>query len=82
MIIEYIRYKLRRGSDFTRDRTKEEFEAAYRAAAAYLDACPHCLSYELSRCKEEPTQYILRIEWDPLEAHLSGFRRSQHFAPS
>ena len=40
---------------------------------------PHCLSYELSRCVEEPASYMLRIEWDSLEGHLQGFRQSPDF---
>jgi quinol monooxygenase YgiN len=72
MIVEYIRYKLA-------DDRRGGFEAAYARAAEPLRASPHCLSYELSRCVEEPDHYILRIEWDSLEGHLEGFRRSPEF---
>ena len=56
-----------------------EFEQAYADAAGPLGASPHCLAYELARCAEDPSQYVLRIEWDSAEGHLQGFRRSPEF---
>jgi quinol monooxygenase YgiN len=72
MIVEYVRYRIaeeRRGG----------FEAAYARAAVPLVASAHCLRYELSRCLEDPSYYVLRIEWDSLDGHLEGFRRSPEF---
>lgn len=72
MIVEYLRYEVgpERGASF---------EAAYAAAQASLDASPHCLRYEVSRCVEDPGTYVVRIEWDSLEGHLRGFRTSPEF---
>jgi quinol monooxygenase YgiN len=85
MIIEYIRYKLNAQPTTSEEGGAEgvagAFEAAYRAASPSLDASPRCLGYELSRCVEEPSRYILRIEWDSVEGHMAGFRRSPEFAP-
>ena len=81
MIVEYIRYKLNEHATEPREDAVGTFEAAYRAASPSLDASPHCLGYELSRCIEEPGRYILRIEWDSVEGHLAGFRRGPEFAP-
>ncbi|HLM68333.1 MAG TPA: antibiotic biosynthesis monooxygenase [Longimicrobium sp.] len=72
MIVEYIRYELGDGRG-------EAFEAAYAQAAPSLDASPHCLAYELTRCVEAPASYILRIEWDSAEGHMQGFRRGPEF---
>jgi quinol monooxygenase YgiN len=72
MIVEYIRYQIDAGRS-------TEFEAAYRRAAEPLAVSPHCLTYELSRCVEEPEHYILRIEWDSIDGHMQGFRRSTEF---
>jgi quinol monooxygenase YgiN len=72
MIIEYIRYIIPEAQ-------QRAFEAAYADAQAALTASPHCLSYELSQCVEEASSYILRIEWDSVEGHLQGFRRSPEF---
>jgi quinol monooxygenase YgiN len=72
MIIEYIRYEV------PEDR-RDAFERAYAEAEGSLRASSHCVGWELSRCVEEPSSYILRIEWDSIEGHLQGFRRSAEF---
>ncbi len=72
MIVEYIRYTI------PEDRSPA-FEAAYTEARSSLDESSQCLGYELTRCVEAPTSYILRIEWDSLEGHESGFRQSAEF---
>lgn len=71
MILEYIRYEIADAAPFL---------SGYETARASLDASSHCLAYELSRCTEEPTSFILRIEWDSAEGHLQGFRKSPEFA--
>jgi quinol monooxygenase YgiN len=72
MVVEYIRYSIGDGR-------AEAFEDAYRLGAEALRASEHCERYEVSRCSEDPTQHIVRIEWDSKEGHLSGFRRSPEF---
>jgi quinol monooxygenase YgiN len=72
MIIEYVRYRI------PADRA-DQFIAAYATAGEVLRNSSHCLGYELSRCTEEPTSFILRIEWDSLDGHLNGFRKSAAF---
>lgn len=72
MVVEYIRYTLPAGEAAT-------FENDYATAAKSLDASPHCLGYELSRCVDEAGVYILRIEWDSAEGHMQGFRNSEAF---
>jgi quinol monooxygenase YgiN len=71
MVIEYIRYEVT---------DADALVLAYQEASNALDASPHCLSYELSRCTEEPSWFLLRIEWDSTEGHLQGFRKSPEFA--
>jgi hemoglobin len=72
MIVEYVRYVI------PAERSTA-FEAAYARARSSLDASPECLAYELSRCRDEPSSYVLRIEWTSVEAHLEGFRRGAQF---
>ena len=74
MVVEYIRYRIP-------PEDQDRFEVAYGNAAASLDGSEHCLAYELSHGVEEPDRYILRIEWDSLEGHEQGFRRSAEFQP-
>jgi quinol monooxygenase YgiN len=72
VIVEYIRYRV------PADRAAE-FEEAYRAGAVELEASSHCLRHEVARGVEEPENHVVRIEWDSMEGHLDGFRRSEGF---
>jgi heme-degrading monooxygenase HmoA len=72
VIVEYTRYQVADGQ-------QSALERAYEQAQSVLVTSPHCLSYELSHCLEDPTFYVLRIEWDSLDGHLQGFRQSAEF---
>ena len=72
MVVEYIRYNID-------DARADAFEQSYERAAGALEASEHCERFEVSRCSEDPTQHIVRIEWDSEEGHLNGFRRSPEF---
>ena len=74
MIVEYIRYGLT-------SHTGEELVAGYRAAETHLAAAPEALAWELTRCVEDPSQFVLRIEWTGADGHLQGFRKGAHFPP-
>jgi quinol monooxygenase YgiN len=54
MVIEYVRYKLPADQ-------ADQFIAAYATAGGALRKSSHCLGFELSRCAEEPTSFILGI---------------------
>lgn len=70
--MEYIRYSVP-------EERRAEFERAYGEAASALDASEHCLNYEVSHGVEEPEHYVVRIEWDSIEGHEGGFRKSPEF---
>lgn len=70
--VEYIRYRL------PAERTAD-FEEAYARAARFLERAPQCVDFELSRCTEEPSVYILRITWVSPEDHVRGFRGGSLF---
>jgi quinol monooxygenase YgiN len=72
MVVEYIRYSIDDGR-------VDAFDQAYRRAAESLQASEHCERYEVSRCSQDPTQHVVRIEWDSEEGHVSGFRPSPEF---
>jgi len=74
MIVEYIRYEI------PLERQKA-FVDAYADAATELRASRHCLRYEVSQCVEEPSSFVVRIEWDSLEGHMKGFRVEPEFPP-
>jgi heme-degrading monooxygenase HmoA len=52
------------------------YEAAFRDASRIIAAMPGYISHALQRCIEVPNRYILLVNWDSLEAHTVGFRRS------
>jgi heme-degrading monooxygenase HmoA len=74
VIVEYIRYALTA-------HTGEELVDGYRAAQAQLAAAPEALGWELSRCIDDPSQFILRIEWTSAEDHMQRFRKGAQFPP-
>lgn len=72
MIVEYIRYTIG-------DNRADAFVADYAKASEVLASSPYCENYELTRCEEEPTSFILRIVWKSTADHLEGFRKSAEF---
>ena len=72
MIVEYLRYSVP-------EERAEAFVADYEAAAGPLMASEHALSFDLCRCVEDATQFILRIEWTSAEDHFQKFRGSAEF---
>ncbi len=53
-----------------------EFEAAFGIARAIISASPGFVSLRLLRCIESPSRYLLLVEWETLEDHTEGFRKS------
>ena len=72
MVVECIRYTIDPGR-------ADGFEDAYRRAGEALEASEHCERYEVARCSEDPTQHVVRIEWDSDEGHMKAFRESPEF---
>jgi heme-degrading monooxygenase HmoA len=40
---------------------------------------PGFRSLKLDRCVEQPSRYLLLVEWDRLEDHTEGFRGSREY---
>jgi len=57
-----------------------EFEQALIAAREVIGESRGFRSLSVVRCIEEPSSYMLLIEWDRLEDHTEGFRNSALFA--
>lgn len=74
MIIEYIRYQVPAEQHTA-------FLDAYRSAGQGLRASPQCIRHEISQGVEEPDNFIVRIEWNSIEEHELGFRKSAQFGP-
>jgi heme-degrading monooxygenase HmoA len=72
MIVEHALLTVRRGLE-------SDFEAAFVKAKPIIAAMPGCLQVSLGRCLERPHTYLLLVEWERLEDHVEGFRRSPQF---
>lgn len=58
---------------------EERFEAAFQQASRIIDKMPGFRGLSLSRGLEAPARYLLLVEWDQLEDHTEGFRRSDGY---
>ena len=72
MIIEHALLQVRPGQD-------TDFEATFRQASAIISAMPGFGKLSLSRCIEQDSKYLLLVEWDRLEDHTEGFRKSAEY---
>lgn len=52
------------------------FEEAFLAAKRVIAGAAGFVSLRLSRCVEQPSRYLLLVEWETLEHHTEGFRDS------
>lgn len=53
-----------------------EFEIAFARAQRIIAASRGYISHELRRCIERPNRYLLLVQWQTLEDHTEGFRKS------
>ena len=52
------------------------FEEAFATAKAVIAAATGFRTLRLCRCVEDVSRYLLLVEWDALEDHTEGFRKS------
>ncbi len=55
------------------------FETAFASAQKIISSMPGYISPQLQRCLEQDNQYILLVNWQTLEDHTVGFRRSAQY---
>jgi heme-degrading monooxygenase HmoA len=58
---------------------EDAFEEVFPAARAVMEKAPGCRSARLFRCVEAPDRFLLFVEWESIEAHMDGFRKSEEF---
>lgn len=73
MIVEHGVLPIRPGRE-------AEFEAAFAKARPLISAQPGFLGISMSRSIESPSLYLLLVQWETVEAHTEGFRKSPEFA--
>ncbi|RMB71884.1 antibiotic biosynthesis monooxygenase [Rhodococcus sp. SBT000017] len=60
-------------------RRTDEFEAAFADAKSIIASMPGFVNLTLSRGVEQPSVYLLLVEWERLEDHTEGFRQSDEY---
>jgi heme-degrading monooxygenase HmoA len=56
-----------------------QFEAAFGQARPLIAVQPGISSLRLERCVEDRGRYLLLVEWERLEDHTEGFRKSAEY---
>lgn len=58
---------------------ESEFRTAFARARPIIAGMPGCRSVRLSQSLEQPSSFLLLVEWDRLEDHTEGFRGSPEY---
>jgi heme-degrading monooxygenase HmoA len=58
---------------------EKEFEVAFEKAQKIISSINGYVSHQLQRCIEKNSQYILLVNWQTLEDHTVGFRKSKEY---
>ncbi len=48
-------------------------------ATSIIASAPGFISLRVERCIEQPSSFLLLVQWESLEAHIEGFRNSDAF---
>jgi len=72
MIIEHALLPVKEGQE-------QRFESAFANAKTIIAQSPGFRRLTLSRCLERPGAYLLLVEWDRVEDHTEGFRKSPRY---
>ena len=55
---------------------EDAFTQAMEQAKNLIASSPGFVSLRVERCVEQPHRFLLLVEWEQLEDHTEGFRRS------
>lgn len=58
---------------------EKEFEATFKQAQKIIEAIKGYVSHQLQKCIEKNNRYILLVNWENLEDHTVGFRKSEEY---
>jgi heme-degrading monooxygenase HmoA len=72
MILEVAILSIRPGME-------AEYAAAVGKARPLIAASPGFISVELRQCLEQKNRFLLLVQWEKLEDHTEGFRKSARF---
>ncbi len=57
----------------------EAFEKAFKKAQTIISSMKGYVSHQLQKSIENPSRYILLVNWERLEDHTIGFRKSAEY---
>lgn len=72
MILEVATLNIKEG-------LSQEFIKAFERAQLIISSMKGYRSHQLKECIEEKDKYILLVEWETLEDHEIGFRKSEQY---
>ena len=58
---------------------EEAFEIAFAKAQLIISSISGYVSHQLQKCVENPSRYILLVNWETLEDHTVGFMESAEY---
>lgn len=56
-----------------------EFETNFQKAQSIISSMKGYVSHELKKCIEQEDKYILLVNWETIEDHEIGFRKSNEY---
>jgi len=69
MILEVAILYVRAGQEI-------QFENDFRAAGKFISSIKGYVRHRLHKCLEQKNKYLLVVDWENLEDHTEGFRKS------
>ena len=58
---------------------EKDFELAFTKAQEIIRSSKGYIKHQLQKCIEIKGKYILLVEWESLEDHTEGFRKSKEY---
>ena len=72
MILEVAMLEVKKGLE-------NKFEKDFKKASKYISSIDGYLNHKLKKCLEQNNKHILLVEWNKLEDHTIGFRKSEQY---
>ena len=58
---------------------EREFEESFKEASSIISKMDGYIKHSLNKCFEQDGKYLLLVEWETLESHTIGFRKSEEY---
>lgn len=72
MILEVAILEIKKGES-------NAFEKAFESAQEIISSMEGYISHKLKKCVEKEDKYILLVNWETIEHHEIGFRKSKEY---